>query len=122
LLSAGYLDGFWRTVIIYVTFAYFGFAMSGISVIWQLSSIRFAENEDAGVYHSVHVAATGIRGLIAPLLGLAAMTVFSKTTALFISSGLFIIASLSMGFMRWWDYRTGRARSLRAVESQTTDK
>ena len=88
--------------------------MSGIMVLWSLSSLRFAGNEDAGVYHSVHVAATGVRGMFAPLLGYLIMSVFGKTTALLTSSVLWIVASLMMIVMRKWDIRTGENRSLHA--------
>ncbi len=114
LLSAGQFDETFRMIMVYISFAFFGVIMSGIMVLWSLSSLRFAGSEDAGVYHSVHVAATGVRGLFAPLLGYMVMTVFGKTTALLTSSVLWIAASLMMIVMRKWDIRTGENRSLHA--------
>ncbi len=114
LLSAGEFNGTLRMLMLYTSFAFFGAVMSGVMVLWSLSSLRFAGSEDAGVYHSVHVAATGIRGLFAPLLGYLVMSVFGKTTALLTSSVLWIMASLMMIVMRKWDIRTGENRSLHA--------
>jgi len=114
LLSAKFVDGNMKEMAVYVAFGYFGIVMSGVIVLWQLSSIRFSGGEDAGVYHSVHVTATGIRGLFAPFLGLFIMTAMGKTAALLIASGLFLISSFLMIIMRRIDYKRGENRSLRA--------
>ena len=114
LLLAGMFEGNLRSILIYVSFAHFGFSMSGIFMIWGLSSLRFARGEDAGVYHSVHVAATGVRGLFAPLLGYMVMSTMGKTTALLTSSALLIVGSLMMILVRWWDKKVGEDLPLEA--------
>lgn len=96
LLSAATFEGTLRVVMVYISFGYFGAIMSGIVVLWQLSSIRFSGDEDAGIYHSVHISATGLRGVTAPLLGYFVMTFLGKTTALLTSSALFVIAGFAM--------------------------
>ncbi len=113
LILAGHADGFMQTVVISVTFAYFGAMMSGVLILWQLASIRFSGDEDAGVYHSVHLTSTGVRGLFAPLLGYTIMTIAGIQTALFTSASLFLLAGIMMGVMRWIDSRTGEWHSLR---------
>ena len=113
LLTAGHLEGTYRMIMVYVTFGYFGIVMSGVSVLWSLSSLRFAGSEDAGVYHSVHIAATSLRGMFFPLIGYFIMTTMGKTTALLTSSACWIIASVVMILMRRWDIRKGENRSLR---------
>ena len=115
LLSAKFFEGSLRVVMVYIAFGLFGFLMSGIMMLWSLSSLRFAEGEDAGVYHSVHVAATGVRGTFGPILGYVVMTTMGKSTALICASGLWIVASLTMFLMKRIDIRSGEARSLRAV-------
>ena len=114
LLSAGQFVGTMRMVMIYITFGYFGMVMSGVMILWSLSSLRFAGKEDAGVYHSVHVAATGIRGIFAPLLGYLIMSTMGKTTVLLASSVLWVLSSIFVVLMRYWDVRKGEFRSLRA--------
>ncbi len=114
LLSAAYFGGIWRIIIVYVSFGYFGIVMSGVMLLWNLSSLRFSGDEDAGVYHSVHISATGIRGVFAPILGYLVMTYLGKTTALLSSSVLFLIGGLMMIFMRKIDFKRGESTSLRA--------
>lgn len=121
LLWAGMHEGTRRMLMIYAAFGLFGFAMSGVMVLWSLSSLRFAGDEDAGVYHSVHVAATGIRGMIAPLLGYFIMTTMGKVAALVAASCLWVISSGVTVLMRMWDYRTGYDMSLRAKSAINTD-
>lgn len=113
LLSAGRVEGTMRMILVYTAFGYFGFVMSGVIVLWSLSSLRFAGKEDSGVYHSVHVAATGIRGSFAPLIGYYVMTTLGKTTALLTASVIWILSSILMILMRRWDIRVGEDRSLR---------
>jgi len=103
-----------RMVMVYVAFGWFGFAMSGLSAVWSLSSLRFARGEDAGVYHSVHVTATGLRGSVAPLLGYGIMELFGKDAALLTASGVWIWAAGMMIYVRRQDLRTGNFQSLRA--------
>ncbi len=113
LLSAGRFDGIERLYVAYAAFSWYGVVMSGVWVLWGLSSLRFAGSEDAGLYHSVHVAATGIRGVFAPLLGYLVMITMGKTVTLLTSSVLWVIASGLMILMRWYDYKRGEAVSLR---------
>ncbi|MBT3231228.1 MAG: MFS transporter [Calditrichaeota bacterium] len=114
LLSAAYFEGIMRDILVYTSFAYFGTVMSGVMLLWNLSSLRFSGDEDAGVYHSVHITATGIRGVFAPLLGYFVMTFLGKTTALLTAAVLFFIGGILMVVMRKIDIKNGEATSLRA--------
>ncbi len=107
LIAAGRFSGDLQLILVYASFVYFGTVMSGVTVLWQLSSIRFSQEEDAGVYHSVHVAATGIRGMFAPLLGYLVMSTVSKTAAFICGSCLFLISGLLMILMRRIDVKRG---------------
>jgi MFS family permease len=113
LILSMQFEGTPQTVIVCIAFGLFGIAMSGVTLLWSLSSLRFARDEDVGVYHSVHVTATGIRGSFAPLLGYFIMTLMGKTTALLTASIIWLIASLAMVLVRKWDIKTGEFRSLR---------
>lgn len=113
LISATYLEEPYRLAAVYTAFGYFGIVMSGVMVLWSLSSIRFSGDEDAGIYHSVHVAFTGIRGSFAPLLGLGVMSLMSKNAALLTSCCLFLVASGMMIMMRKIDAKHGENPSLR---------
>ena len=113
LLLAGEVEGTLRMALIYVSFAYFGVIMSGVEVLWQLSSIRFSQGEDVGLYQSVHVAATGLRGLTMPLTGFAIMTMYGKTAALMTAAVGFFAAGLLLALMRYIDIRKGENVSLR---------
>jgi len=122
LLAAAGAEGAWRLFFLYAGFGLFGIAMGGVTVLWSLSSIRFAGREDVGAFHSIHVAATGVRGAFAPLLGLAIMEATSKEFALAVIAAVWLFSSAAVVALRLWDIRTGAYRSLRAVtkEERTT--
>lgn len=52
--------------------AYFigGIFLAAITVVWAIGSAYFCKPSDAADYQSTHVALTGIRGFIAPMLGI----------------------------------------------------
>lgn len=112
LLMTPALDGWQQKALLYIAFGWFGIAMSGVMVLWNVSSLRFSGSEDAGVYQSVHIAFTGFRGMFAPLLGLGAMNWLGKSTALMTSASLFVLAGLMMVVMRKIDYRRREATDL----------
>lgn len=114
LIAAGWVEGFCRLGLVFLAFSVFGVALSGVVVVWSLSSLRFAGNEDAGVYHSVHVAATGLRGLIAPLIGYFIMKYWGKVEALACSSILWMLAAFTMMLMRYIDIRCNQNHPLHA--------
>ncbi len=117
LISASVFSGTARFVLVIIAYLIFGAAMSGVMILWNLASLRFTgKGEDAGVYQSVHVAATGVRGLFAPFLGFAVMELVGREAALVASSGLWLIASIAMVGVRWWDHRAGENLSLRVQE------
>ncbi len=70
-----------------------GVGFAGGSLAWQLGHLDFAPEEKAGQYMAVHVTLTGVRGLIAPFLGVGAYTFFqhhlaSRTYTLATENGL----------------------------------
>jgi len=82
------------TVIVFIAYAVFGVAMAGINIAWNMSSIFFAGKDDAAMYQSVHVTMTGIRGLIAPVLGLGLMRVFGYKAVFLVAAGFLATATI----------------------------
>lgn len=63
----------------YFPFAVFMFALRGIAnglgsgggaLAWNLGHLDFAKPEEAEIYMGIHVSLTGLRGLVAPLIGM----------------------------------------------------
>ncbi len=75
---------------VYASFIVFGVAMGGVILLWNISSVRFAANEDAGIYQSVHLAAMGVRGMFAPLLAYLVMNRFGAITALAFAAAMWV--------------------------------
>lgn len=92
------------TTYVLASFAVFGIAMGGVTILWSVSSVRFAGDEDAGVYQAVHIAATAVRGSIAPLFGYVVMTWLGRLPALAIASAIWLISGV---FMAYLDRRDG---------------
>lgn len=82
------------TILVFVAYLIFGLAMTGINIAWNMSSIFFAGKEDAAMYQSVHVSMTGIRGLIAPVLGLVLMRTLGIMSVFIVAAGFLATASI----------------------------
>lgn len=80
--------------IVYLSYVIYGIAMSGILIAWNLGTIYFAKNNDVSMYQSVHVALTGVRGLIIPPLGFLILKMFGMQTVFIVSFLAFFIASI----------------------------
>lgn len=109
LIAAERLPEGGRIAMAMAAFVIFGFGMGATLVVWSLSSLRFAGSEDAGLYHSVHIAATGVRGLIGPPLGYLIMSLWSMEATLWTSALTWGAASAAMCAVRAWDGRAVRA-------------
>lgn len=91
-------------LIIYAAFFIYSIAMSGVILTWNLASIFFAGKENSADYQAIHVTLTGIRGLIAPLLGLLVIKTLGINYVMFLSAGFFITASFLM-FLLYSSYK-----------------
>jgi len=87
--------------LVYLAYVFFGMAMAGINIAWNMGSIFFAGTEDAGIYQSVHVTMTGVRGIIAPLIGLLLL----KTTGLISVFAVAVVFLAYASFQSWRDYK-----------------
>jgi MFS family permease len=81
---------------VYASFLVFSVAMAGVNLSWTLSSIHFAGDRDASGFHGLHVALTGVRGLVAPSLGFAVHSVFGTRFVFAYATGLFLLAGILM--------------------------
>lgn len=82
---------------VYGSFLFFGIARAAVSIAWNMSSVYFAGEEDSSMYQSIHVTFTGIRGVLAPLLGFAIKKVFD-VYGIFIAAILFFILAASVSY------------------------
>jgi len=82
------------TVIVFIAYALFGVAMAAVNMAWNMGSIYFAGDDDASMYQSVHVTMTGIRGLIAPVLGYTILKLFGITMVFAVAAGFLLWAAL----------------------------
>jgi hypothetical protein len=85
-----------RVTWVYVAFLIFSVAMTGVNLSWTLGSMHFARGRDASLYQGVHVALTGVRGLLAPSLGYLVYRLSGARAAFALSAVLFGIAGIMM--------------------------
>jgi hypothetical protein len=55
-------------ILAYISYGIFAATMA---LLWYIGSAYFCKKEDAANYQSVHLSLTGVRGVIAPVLGIA---------------------------------------------------
>ena len=84
-------------------FAYSGFVvksltMAGVTLVWNLGSIFFAEHDEEATYQSIHITIAGIRGLTAPLVGLVSLSLLGYSWTFIISAVIFLVASAMMAY------------------------
>ncbi len=119
LIGAYYLEGSPKLFLVIAAFVLFGIGMSGVMILWNLGSMRFAgAREDAGHYQALHLAATGIRGLFAPLLGYVVMEMLGTRFALACAAAIWALSAVSMLLARVVDIRSGIATPLRALDTE----
>ena len=82
--------------VVYLAFLFFSFAMAGVLITWNIGSIYFAEPNREVAYQSVHLTMTGVRGIIAPVIGWMIMSFADFHTAFVVSAVIFIIAAYLM--------------------------
>lgn len=86
-----------RFACVYAALFFFSVAMAGVNLSWTLGSMHFAGKEDASAFQGLHVAMTGVRGLLAPSLGLIVYSfvgtwaVFALSTVLFTTAGILML-------------------------------
>lgn len=72
----------------------FGMALGGGNILWSLWVTKIAPAEQVPAYQSVHSAMTGVRGIIAPFLGYAILSISDPQTVSWVGSGFLICAMI----------------------------
>lgn len=84
---------------IYPAFLIFSISMSAVFVIWDLSSIHFAKDNDSSQFQNVHIFLTGVRGIIVPSLGYLILKFSSPKLPFFVSNLFFLFSSFGMFYL-----------------------
>lgn len=97
LVSSEYFSGITGIeMMVYISFFVFGFAMSGVTLAWALSSIHYAPHNEVGNYQAVHVTLTGVRGVFSPALGYIVMITLGIEYSFYAASFLFLLGGIMM--------------------------
>ena len=111
-LTAALTDQLWLVGV--ATFL-IGTCMGGGQLAWQLGQHAFAPAERSGAYMGVHVMLTGLRGMLAPFLGVGVYHLLGQTLTVngvsggrFVFAGSVLLAALGLvGYVRM-SRRVGR--------------
>lgn len=71
-----------------------GAALGGGNLLWSLQQMYFARKENVPKYMGIHCTLTGIRGLVAPFVGVALMGVIGVHGVFFAAVGGFVAAEI----------------------------
>ena len=90
-----------------------GIARGGGSLAWQLGHNDFAKPDQLGAYMGLHVTLTGVRGAIAPFLGIILYTGWRSGGLMpgsweGVGAGVFGVAAVISGLSGWGFYRLYR--------------
>jgi MFS family permease len=85
-----------RILWVYGALLAFSVAMAGVNLSWTLGSMHFARGRDASAFQGMHVAMTGVRGLLAPSLGYAVYKLIGTGAVFVMATGLFAAAGILM--------------------------
>ena len=82
-------------IFIFLALAYiaYGFFQSSMTILWGIGSSYFAPNDQVATYQAIHCSLTGIRGLLAPIIGTLLFSMFSFVGA-FIASILLLLFAI----------------------------
>ena len=73
-----------------------------MTILWRIGSAYFCEDRDAGIYQSIHLSATGIRAMFAPILGVFFYELYGFLSTFIIAIFSLVIAIIIM----MWSYKT----------------
>ncbi len=90
--------------VLYIGYAIKGMAMSGIDLVWNLGSLEFAKSGpgekgrpgEVSRFMSVHVFIVGLRGLVAPSLGVGLLVLFGAYVSFGVAAMFFLLSCLLM--------------------------
>ena len=76
-----------------------GIGFAGGAIAWNLGHNDFARDDNAAQYMAVHVTLTGIRGLVAPFLGVALYDWLGATTVFLIAASGIAAGAVGFGIL-----------------------
>ncbi len=71
---------------------FYSLGVTGVMVLWNMGSLRFASGKDSLLYQGFHVTLTGLRGIAGPLLGYWLISRIGFPAAFSASAGLLALA------------------------------
>jgi hypothetical protein len=77
---------------VYVAYGMMGLAQGGSTLIWGLGAMYFADRQDVPVYMGVHTGLTGLRRMLAPLVGAVIVSQYSFNAVFGVAWGLQLLA------------------------------
>ena len=101
-----------------------GVARGGGTLAWQLGHNDFAKPDQLSAYMGIHVTLTGVRGAIAPFLGMALYSGIPSLSWDGIGSNIFLVAAVVSGCAGIGFYRlftTLRKANLTNIETRISD-
>lgn len=84
-----------------ISTVFFGLFTASMLLSWNIGSSYFAKNEEAGNYQSIHLFSTGLRGIAAPLIGIA----FYELLGFSMTFGIAIFSLLIGVYILRWSYK-----------------
>jgi len=102
-----------------------GVARGGGTLAWQLGHNDFAKPDQLSAYMGIHVTLTGVRGAIAPFLGMALYSGIPSLSWDGIGSNIFLVAAVVSGCAGIGFYRlftTLRKANLTNIETRISDE
>lgn len=90
----------------FIAFLFYGIAQAGSKLLWDLSGIYFAKDENSLLFTSTNLLVLAIRGLIAPLISGILCVIFPASTVIFVGLiialfGLFIAIKLKKSIFHY---------------------
>ncbi|MBX2812744.1 MAG: hypothetical protein KTR25_13085 [Myxococcales bacterium] len=73
-----------------------GIGRGGGQLVWSIGMLAFAKSNDSATYMGIHTSLTGVRGVIAPFVGVAAIQSALSPLAFFWLTALLIVASAGL--------------------------
>jgi hypothetical protein len=85
---------FWGITLYYsliVSYCFYGVFGALMALLWYIGSAYFCTKDEVGNYQAIHVSLTGIRGCLAPILGIFLLDIIGYT-------GVFIASMFSLAY------------------------
>jgi MFS family permease len=78
-------------------------------LLWNIGSTYFCDGDDVSTYQSIHISLTGLRGMIAPLIGVGIYQYIGYFSTFIFSASFLVIASVFMYYsMKKYPDHNGR--------------